>query len=325
MAHRAALVLIGLLTVVVYAPLYGSGYVYEDPLVLAAQGDGRALTMATVRISADPGVQHVVSVAIHLLNGGLVYLLAGLVAPNLALVLTAVFLWHPLAIEAVAALGGRGDLLLLTGLLLTALGAMRAWWVVMAFGVVIALGAKELGLIALPLAWLGLWRAVEIKRTLIAASAVVAVAGLWWVRDGLWAWLTLSPLPWAEFAGRQIVQVWTLFGLSMWPVGLSIDHDPLAVPLAARVVTGVATVVLIALFAWSVARAWTLALALGWIALVIAPRFVVFGVETIHERQFYPALPGVLLALGILGLHGWNCLTALWDYAHYQPHKGLTL
>src|SRR3990167_8612766 len=170
MKHAILLGLV-LLTLLAYAPVRQAGFVYEDDVYVGpakravTMGEvlaPRGLTALSFRANAllagqDPRSYHAVNVFLHVLVGLMVYQLAGLLLPpGYALLACALFLLHPLQTEAVAYVAGRAELI-------SALGAVTAVWAmaqptvtwvhvgVALTALMVAVGGKELGIVAIPL------------------------------------------------------------------------------------------------------------------------------------------------------------------------------
>ena len=180
--------LVGLLilTATVYAQTWSHGFVYEDDTWRSGVDQapasyplpGRALTYLTqhltLRIAGDePALYHMGNLALHLLNGVLLWAVVRRMVPALALWATGLFLLHPLASSAVAYVTGRADLLVVLFTLLALwCGLQRGWWLV---GVPLALLAaamsKEVGVLAVPLVTLTLmvWRRDQVTTWLVSA------------------------------------------------------------------------------------------------------------------------------------------------------------
>lgn len=309
-----------------YRDVWAIGLVYEDERWLSGiwgplewTVPSRALTTLTVRwtLPVLPWA-HAFNVGVHVMNGVLVFLLAsGMLRPSVAVAVATVFLWHPLNVEAVAYLYGRADLLVTTGLLLTAIGMRSERWPVAALGIAVALTTKETGLTALPLAVL-CWRGSRVALGLLLLAGVGVVAGLPFVR-----WAGMPSLPWWAFAPVQSGALLQILTNAIWPAHLSIDHDALTVAPWVRVlaVVGLAAWAA-AVWRWQSSPLWLLA---AWPLLMVAPRFALYHVETINERQLYPAMVGVsfLLVVGLV-----RCVDVARGYAaftQYQPFTGWTV
>jgi len=137
---------------------------------------------------------HVVNIALHLVNGALVYVLIGRTLPNetpapaLAAIGAALFLLHPAQTGAITYISGRPTALMTFFLLVSHLAASRAihtrarrWWTVSLAAFVLAVGSKETAIIfpALWFAWLVTAHAIPARRALrLAAPHAVAALAL---------------------------------------------------------------------------------------------------------------------------------------------------
>ena len=322
MDHCTAWILTGLLTatVVVYAPLRTAPFVYEDAAYRGApvrwQVPGRPLTITSLHLTGDrAGDAHLVQLAIHLLNGALVATVGlTLAGPTVGLLAAGLFLLHPLNSEAVSYLAARGDVLVTTATL-AATGLLLRWTavggVLTLLTATLAIGAagasKEVGLMAVPLVVLTLlvWRR-DRPPTQFFFNALLGATGL--VVGVLWGdlanWLAMtpgeggSPWTWSEHAGVQAAHLWRLATLLVWPVGFTIDHDPVGYGIASRIgALGLTAGVLSAgVLAWR--RVPMAAWAIGWVAVTLAPRFVFATSELTHEYHLYPAMAGLSIGAG---------------------------
>lgn len=325
-----ALVALLLLTALVYAPLRRAGFVYEDdhwiaaiqqPIALSVP-PSRSLVLKTYQwtqriVGIEPALYHLENVALHLVNGALVYALAlTLVSPMAAVAAAGLFLLHPINVEAVAYLTARTDLLSTTGALLAVWLGLRfltsgGYWRVLGIcaGLLLAGTSKEIGLIAVPLLVFSLmaWRRGRTPPVLLLNALWGCgglVLGLTWVR--LYSWVVMADLvaggavlPWREFAPLQAVALWRLLLLVVWPVGFSIDHDTLALaawgPTASALCVG--AVLWVGLSAWR--GEWSLGVwVTGWIAIALVPRFMFPSSEFVNEHQLYLAMSGLCVWLG---------------------------
>jgi len=337
------------MTVAHYAPLRTAPFVYEDTHALRAMDadeswiiPSRVLTHATYRWSAgspiDPGVFHLGNVAIHVVNGLLVYAVGVMVIGAWPATFAAgLFLWHPLNSEAVSYVSGRSDLLLTLCLLLAVWIALlrgAAWWrgSLVALALVGAATSKEIGLIGVPLVVLALW---IWRRESLTASAAPLWLGLGLVSGTMLGsiqnWMTLSAsaggatLAWSEMFVRQIAAVTRLLALVVWPVGFSVDHDMLALGEEWRV-GGVwlLTAGAIGLFlAWH--RSPGAAFSLGWMALAIGPRLVFHTTEWINEHQMYLAMAGVSWLGGLALQAFWHRKSLTWLHSDHTSTNPILL
>lgn len=308
-----ALLLVGV-TVAVYAPLRQAPFVYEDEHFRASPAltfdvPSRVLSIWAAQQTPDPGVAHLVNLALHLVVGALVAAIAGTLAgPAAALGATLVHLWHPLNSQAVAYVNGRSDLLLTLGIALAVWAALRRglWrWHVVAIGLLVAMTSKEIGVVGIPLVVLTLlvWRREESQVAPgVLWVGVGAVLGAAWTSVS--GWLAMAPgaggpdVVWAEFTVRQLGLAWALLTRFVWPVGFSIDHDALTLSAAALSLALVATGGVIALIATTWRRRPLLAWSLAWVAVALAPRLLVGTNEFLAERHLYLPLVGLSVVTG---------------------------
>lgn len=322
------------LTAMLYSATRAFPFVYEDDNWLGQAQTmptqypipGRALTLAshaamTQIVGPDAGWFHVANVALHLINGVLVYAVASaLIGPLMAIGAACVFLLHPLASSAVAYVTGRADLLMTCGVLLAAwcaLGASPWRWVGVAVGLGIAAASKEIGVMGLPLValtliqWRG-WRAWSWLIGVAGLGAVLAVTSpylvTWWEMP---AQVGGPSLPWVEWIGLQLGMLWHLLALVVWPVGLSIDHDALALTTTALVgaalLTALCGALVLATWRTRPLVAWSLA----WVALSVAPRFVFRTSEFLTEVHLYLSMVGISVLAGAVLAWLWTPIPRL--------------
>lgn len=316
----AALVLA---TVALYLPhVWRAGYVYEDghqlqnvPAVLQVgdfvprlhpEGLQVALIRATYASERAP-VVHLVSLALHLVAGGLVGLLAwqlfGL--PWVGVYAAGVFWLHPFQVEAVAYGAAQMAQWVTVGVLVAAVAlserttvpravvalvalALAAWikpTVVAGLPIVLALGWRH---------WTPLGRAVcvGLAALLVAWLRPMALLGRLLETDVLhsaWRWMLIQSTLAASYAWQAV-----------WPFGLSLDPDVDLWP-AAVLVGSVAALVGLTVAAWRVRGKWPV-VTVGWLWFVVAlvPRIVVRQHEVMHAHHAYLAFAGLAMIGGWL-------------------------
>lgn len=306
-----------ILTAAIYAPALSHGLVYEDVNWMTEQDTviahypvpGRAVTMRSFQaLGSDLRGQHAVNLALHLVNGLLVYAVALRMVPAAALAAAAVFLLHPLSGSAVLYITGRADLLMTGGVLLAAWLSLQAfrWWRagLIAGALLLAAASKEIGAVGMLLVAVTAYRRGPGWRVIVASPAFTvmvsiaaivsgAMLGRIWTHRASWIWMTPetggSPLDWLTFLPLQSGALWHLLTLVIWPVGFSIDHDVLAIAASGRLVSlALTAVALVAFVRW---RSWPLAAwVFAWVAISVAPRFVFRTSEFITEVQLYLAI-----------------------------------
>lgn len=323
---HSTLLLLAMLTVACYLATAQAQYVYEDdtwlPIVqqpLSWTVPGRSLSLWTLRLTMSqdgPHLAHGVNLAVHLLNGVLVYQIALVLASPVIAVVAAALVWlHPLHSEAVAYLAARSDLLATCGILATVLAALHGRWLLMLLAALMAAASKEIGVLALPLA---LWSLIASRqvpvslrdgRLLVLAIPVATLA----LGSTVWGWLTMPAVSggshWslAWFVWLQLRATGRELALLLIPMGFTLQHDPIAlsngwavgfllslflVPLLTlRCRTGLPPLV-----SWS----------LGWLCLTLGPRVLVRSPEYLNEHQLYLTTCGLMVGLAA-------CLVRLWS------------
>lgn len=327
MSQRTLVLSVFLLTAWVYAPVRFQPVVYEeagliaqgqDPVGLPVLRPNRWLTVLSFQgdarvFGAALGGWHLTNLAVHLVNGLLVWSLAGTLGLP-GWLAAGVFLLHPIQSEAVIYLNGRGDLLSTLGILLVLVSVLRDEWadgwrsLGLGVGLLVALLSKETGIVVLlllQLCWqVRPWRLVpgEVLAfvVLVGAVAVAVPLAITFMAD-YWSW--------TWFLG-QPTAAWSFLSLTAWPFGLSLDHDWTQLPVVMRVLLLVGW--------WAIpvqAVAWARlhqarAFALGWIWLALLPRLIVPVPDaSLAEHQFYLAFVGVSLGLGALWVEAQRVLT----------------
>ena len=324
------------LTALAYTPTLKYPWIYEDANWLGAIAEpviawhvpGRALTMQTFHwtwqaVGLEPFGYRLGNVAIHLVNGALVYAIAATLIPGAAAVWGAgVFLLHPLNSEAVSYVSARTDLLSTTFILLAVwlcLGRVAIWRLgLIGAALVGAALSKETGVLGVPLVVVTLL----IWRPQLPASALVAPLwiGLGAAIGAMWssviAWLSMPSsaggtfFAWPQFAVLQLTAAWHLLSLLLWPDGFSIDHDVLALGSGWAVAAVLLTISAGAAIALGWRRAPVVAWALAWVGITIVPRLVFRTTEFLHEYQMY-------LALAALSVLAGATMSRLWMW---HPH-----
>lgn len=288
-----------------YAPSLRYGFVYEDlndpdTFFHLSVGDvirsapkmpfriiPRTIWAACLQIGhGSPAPYHAVSIAVHLLNGVLLYALLG----GWAGVIAAGVLWlHPLQVESVAYISSLPDALAATGVLIALIAAARwpwAVWVGLAFAVL----SKESGIVAAAL--IPLWAVCTGKRWSRAVWATWAAFGALWAVIVIWRLAEEDALAHlsSAYTLTQIAIVGQFTQLVCLPVGLTIDHDY----AHATPVIGLFTLALgAALCYWRDLR-----FAVLWIGLSFLPRLLFQYGDGMHEHHWSVAMIGVALASG---------------------------
>ena len=152
---------------------------------------------------------------------------------------------------------------------MTLLRPVRRPWLVMSGVGVAVVGAVSVNL--------------EAVRSLlnVGAAATIAPEAVRW-----WTWGLL-----------QSAAAIRLMGLTLWPVGLTVDADIDIIPLDLQAVA-VGMLGTVALLAWIVRRRWSLVTyGLMWCILSLMPRLIVQTPRSyLNEAQWYVPLMGLILA-----------------------------
>ncbi len=314
------LIAVLLLTVLMYRNVSTLGWVYEDrnwlpyvagwPLSSVAYSVTYAPFALAQRLGhGQPWAYHVIILTVHLVNVYLVYRIGRLLGGDWGAVLAgALFALHPLQGESVNYVTGGREAVATSFLLLALNVGISQDYGLMAFGrgaiavlcIGLAVDAKADAIVALLLVPFALvvtrsWRTLS-----IVALGIVAVLLAQWshihyilsAHDGSW-------LASESYTAMQASALWR-YALSFVTLSqFTVDHDwALATPMLHMVA-------LVSLISWSVMiiyrwQEWPrLALALGWVLLAVAPRFIIQTREILNEHQLYMPLIGVSLALGL--------------------------
>jgi protein O-mannosyl-transferase len=308
---RAALLLV-IVTAVLYAPTINYGWVYEDthdfqtltrPIgeswSVWAWKPARSLTEITFALTYQafglwPGAYHVGNLALHLLNGGVLYGLASAcLGPWAALVALGVFLLHPVQVESVAYVSNRADLLATLALLLGLWAVTAERWLLVGLACIAAFLAKETAIVALPIcAVFACWRGTRVAPLVLILLLPIAVFG------GVFLLLTYPLDLDLRNALTQLAAMTRLLALVIVPMGLTIDHDwNFITPMVMSLTAGLWTVALLIVWGW---RSSWLALAIVSCLIVVAPRMAVSLVEGLHEHHLYGCMVFISLCLGAL-------------------------
>lgn len=299
-----------LVTGVLYAPVLGFDYVYEDlndPDAFFRVGPAwvlledalvkpfRSLTGASFWLShafwPGPAGDHAGNLLIHLVNVGLLAVAASSVLPASGAIMAAgLFALHPVQVESVAYVSSRADLLAMTGVLIGLVGVTRrqAGWVLV--GCLWAVLAKETFVMAGGLLALWAWR-VGCRPSGAVWGGIVALAGC----AGALLMASYAPRVSLAHVGDTLAQFWSLLSLVVWPVGLTIDHDWALLTPGMGVLALGGTLLLVA---WSVrTRGWA-AFAILWAFVCVLPRLGVPMAEGLHEHHLYGPMGGLTLSAG---------------------------
>lgn len=325
MSPKPVLITLVLLTLLAYWPTRNSSFVFEDGEYLkpAQQPMTRALILAPrglahlsyrmnfLQSGLTPRPWHGVNLGLHLLVGLGVYGLARRwLTWKPAAVAAGLHLVHPLNSEAVAYVAQRTELIAALGTVgcvwaLTAPTLRARHLVAGAVGALVAVGGKEVGIMALPLAWLcrvwmGEWR-WSWRAVATVAMGLGVVLGLTalivWTR--IWGneYLAVAERGGFPYLALQSTALWMYLRLALLPMGLTVDHDVEAVMRGIQVVTVVATTGL-GVMAVRYRRTWPVpTLGIAWMLVALAPRFVVRIPEYLRESQTYTPFLGVWLTL----------------------------
>lgn len=306
LTYGAALLLIAIV-VGLYWPALGYGWAYEDlndptrflaTPTLAGMFDrpNRIVTTWSFGLSwrispVEPFGYHLISILIHALNTVLLFWLGRVIWAGvwLPFVCALVFAVHPLQTESVAYISARADLLMTTGVLLAVIAAERERWGWMLVACLFAVGAKESGIVAVPMALMWAIGRRQVPVWLFVSALVLGLVGA----SAMFRFYDLSGFD-LTYTAQETAKLWHLLGKVVIPIGLSIDHDYGQWPAAWPMVTLIGTVALGCL-ALTSPRQWSFGVLFVLVAL--SPRLLIPLVEGLHEHHLYLPLLGIALAL----------------------------
>jgi len=271
-----------------------------------------------------PAWLHLVNAVWHGLAAALVVVLLGRWLPaGAALAAGLAFAAHPVHVEPVAAIFGRGDLLAAVGLLGAVVAARGRRWLLTTGCAAGAMFSKEVGVIAVGLVLLDDWlQPAEARR--YPAGLYAALGALTLVFIGVWlrighewsaeiapAFFGATPV---ERLTIALSATWRAAAMLVWPGHLSTDYGPQVIParggLSPAALGGALVIVTLLVVAWWARRpAPALAFALVATAASYLPTANLLfpsGV-VLAERHLYLAvlLPAVAVGYGAhwLGRH----------------------
>jgi protein O-mannosyl-transferase len=230
---------------------------------------------------------HVDNVLLHALNAALLWLVLSQLEIPGALIAALLFLVHPIAVESVAWIAERRNVLstaFFLGSLASYLECQRAgnrrWYAAAVALLVFALLTKAtvvvMPVLLLLLAW---WRNGGVSRrdvTAIAPFAVLAlVAGLvriWFEQHRAMGSIDLQALTWAKRVSNAGVAIWFYIGKMLWPADLTLIYPRLS---ASPWTAGVAVVAIAVLVAVLIVgrRTWSRgpSIATAYLLVALAP------------------------------------------------------
>jgi hypothetical protein len=286
---------------------------YEDTTYVAAYQGARPPILAFRGVSAWSlwyQMQHDLTPrAVRVWNLRLAMIasaLAGAFAARLGLsgwLTAALLVTQPLAVETLASMAGRGELIAAIGVLLACVAVTwRSRWAMLpiAAGLVLALLGKESAIVGgvLVLLTCRLVYGPRWTAPLLAAIAGLAWACIWRRAAGEWPGVHVSSGAWL------LTQAGAAFRLLVWaivPIGqtMDADNDHLSRLWQAAAVVNLAAVVIVGAALWRTRP--IVAFVCGWIGIVLLPRLIVHtpGSE-LPAHQLYLALPAIAI--------GWSAL-----------------
>jgi hypothetical protein len=246
----------------------------------------------------DAAYLHALSVGLHGVNAGLVFVLATLVglAWPWAICAAGLFLIGAACVETVVWLAALFDICLVTGSLLFAIGALRRSWTTAFVGLAIALLSKETAIVSpilgalVTMVWGGSWRIPTVGTVV---TIVFATARLWMLPPPHSYWIEPSgyvlkemvsrvfgslAIPWTSSETASLHLLPTLGILSIATIVVAAAQRPMTM----RTVAGLSALVV-------------------WVVVAVGPIYGGFYVAPTLEGSRYLYLPSV----------GWSLLIAM--------------
>lgn len=326
-----ACLLLGL-TLWAYQSTWSAGWVYEDGAVRtwATQSGGswfsqRSLSAWTWRLTSTPTAAHALSLALHLLLGALVGVLAWQlgVPPLGAWTAMTIWLLHPMTVELAAYAKARADAIALVGILLAVIASSGRWWrgwglTGIVVGTLIAIGGKQAGVVVFLLVPLTIWacRARHASRAPLWApwwlpalvAAALIVGGVQWYgglrtlvnADGEAGVALATDALWWQWLLAQSGAVWYWLVATVWPAWLTPDADIDALGSLARG-AGLSALLAGGGAAWHFrTRAPLVSLGCAWVVCGVLPRLLIQTPRSyLSAAQFAVAFVGVVLLAGL--------------------------
>ncbi len=253
----------------------------------------------------NPTGYHIVNLSLHLLNIGLVYLLAKnfLGGRRLAWLAALLFSVHPVLTESVTWIAAQNNLLWTAFFLAACLLVQRKkfWWAAGAFA--LALFTKETALAGLPILLLMIyWKKDAVTKISRPAFAYVFLAAIYLIAR----FFILGNPPGEDWGSALIVPAvfWKYVSLVFWPADLIVNYNPASNFLSpitlfdGRVIGGLLAGVGIV---WSLVIFWKKNwraefLGLLWFGIFLLPVLQIIPfVDLIGERALYAPLIGLTL------------------------------
>jgi hypothetical protein len=326
-----------LLTCWAYRSVWSASFVYEDENAVFANPSvtgkepiqwhrARVLSAISHRLvwkawPNSPRAAHLANLGLHLVNGVLVYAIAGVfLSPWASVLVASLFLLHPIQTEAVAYVASRSELLACLFALLAFWRSLTAtrWWEqgLVWLAVALAVCAKESSAVIVPLMVVSdLYRGKRLSWLQLAACVVpisLMAYSVW-----RYEYMFRADRGVLEYAATQATAIWRYLGLVLVPRGLTIDFDFDLVPLLVRYVA-LALLVSVGCGALlltctigdedrTVTRLWewfpgarVVGFGVAWLLVALLPRMVVPLNEVLNLHQTLLPFLGVWLAVGSL-------------------------
>jgi hypothetical protein len=253
-----------------------------------------------------PGPLHAVNVAL----GGLAIVAAYLLArrwlrSEWALLPTALFALHPVQIESVAYISGRGDVLAGLFAMLAAYACLRRWTIAAALAFAASLLAKE-SYVALPLALAALAATHRVRWRSVTVLVIVAIGYL--VLRAHMVTTASSPRIGAAllaFPGYVVEYLRVV----LLPFDLSIERAPRDFALLGWLLVAASATLVLVLYRRHGLPSWGRDMLTGlvWMIVLLGPSaIVIFTMHVLADRYVYTSLLGLGIAVAAAGRQLWH-------------------
>lgn len=305
-------------------PLFFIGYVTDVPIVTGAC---RPLLMMTFVLNyslgkIDPAGYHIVNIFLHFLNGAVLFFLLRLLSkdtsPVVPLLVTLLFLAHPINTEAVTYISSRSDLMATLFIAVAFLLFLKKRYVLTALLYIPALFSKETGL-CLPLligGYFVLYQVKDTRKLFKNRKEIYLLAGLLsitciyfvyrWAYFGKGAVEAVRP-----FISNVYIQAWaSLFyiKLFLFPRSLNIFHSfpDLHSLFQIKTLLSVSGIAVLVFLVFALRKKnYLISFGLFWYAIGLLPKFIArLNVPLAEHHLYLPSIGLYMVCAAVLALAG---------------------